>query len=127
MQGQSRLPVHGDILCDLSEITDPGAKGFVFGSDILRLELFLVRRGDDVFAYVNACPHAGTPLDVIGDRFLNRAGTRIVCATHGAQFRISDGFCLSGPCKGKSLSAVEVKVVDDAVRLAGPVNTNANS
>ena len=32
------------------------------------------------------------------DRFLSADGSLIVCATHGAEFRITDGECLRGPC-----------------------------
>ena len=59
--------------------------------------LFAVRQGDAVHVYVNSCPHIGTPLDWMPDRFLSADGSLIVCATHGAEFRIADGECLRGP------------------------------
>ena len=68
--------------------------------------------------YVNSCPHTGGPLDWIEGQFLDLNGQYIVCATHGALFRIEDGHCLAGPCKGKGLTAVEVVVVEGEVRLA---------
>jgi nitrite reductase/ring-hydroxylating ferredoxin subunit len=40
---------------------------------------------------------------------------------HGARFRIADGYCVFGPCLGKSLAAVPVAVVDGMVVLNGPV------
>ena len=43
----------------------------------------------------------------------------ILCATHGALFRIEDGHCLAGPCKGKGLTAVAVAVAGGEVRLVG--------
>ena len=61
-------------------------------------------------AYVNACPHIGTPLDWVPDRFLSRDGTRIICATHGAEFRINDGFCTRGPCVGASLEPLLITI-----------------
>jgi len=34
----------------------------------------------------------------------------IQCATHGALFRIRDGYCVAGPCAGQGLIPLEVKV-----------------
>jgi nitrite reductase/ring-hydroxylating ferredoxin subunit len=52
---------------------------------------------------VNRCPHVGTPLDWAENEFLDREGRHIVCATHGALFRIDDGRCVAGPCQGDRL------------------------
>ena len=96
----------GPFLCRLADIPDGGGKGFWFGRDTDRFGVFLIRKGEDVVAYVNSCPHRGTPLDWLPDRFLDRGGRHILCATHGALFRIADGFCLSGPCVGARLRSV---------------------
>ena len=96
------------LLCRLAEIPDGGGKGFWFGQDTARFGLFLIRDGDDVYGYENSCPHRGTPLDWLPDRFLDRGGRHILCATHGALFRIEDGFCLSGPCAGARLRRVAI-------------------
>jgi nitrite reductase/ring-hydroxylating ferredoxin subunit len=97
-------------LCRLEEIPDGTARGFVFGSGASRLDFFVYRRGDRLHAYRNACPHQGTPLELFPDRFLTRDGSRFLCSTHGAQFRTEDGYCLKGPCKGKSLEPFAVEV-----------------
>src|SRR5437879_10074 len=97
----------GRFLCRLADIPDGGGKGFWFGEDTARFGVFLIRLGDTVWAYANSCPHRGTPLDWLPDRFLDRDGHHILCATHGALFRIADGFCVSGPCAGASLRRVE--------------------
>jgi nitrite reductase/ring-hydroxylating ferredoxin subunit len=89
-------------LCRLAEIPDGSARGFG--------PIFAVRRGDAVFAYVNACPHLGVSLNLIPDRFLDHRGTMIVCALHGALFRIEDGYCIQGPCWGESLEPVPAEV-----------------
>jgi len=96
----------GPLLCRLGDLPDGGGKGFWFGRDTARLGVFAVRKGNTVVAYLNSCPHRGTPLDWLPDRFLDRDGCHILCATHGALFRIGDGFCLSGPCVGAKLRAV---------------------
>ena len=77
--------------------------------------LFAVRRGGQVHVYVNCCPHIGTPLDWSPDRFLTADGQRIVCATHGAEFGIADGVCLSGPCLGGRLEPVMIEVKDGII------------
>jgi nitrite reductase/ring-hydroxylating ferredoxin subunit len=96
----------GTPLCDIDDIPDGGAKSFWFGEDSARRGIFLLRRGTAVAAYVNACPHIGTPLNFLDDRFLDQTGGLILCATHGALFRIADGFCVRGPCAGASLTPV---------------------
>jgi nitrite reductase/ring-hydroxylating ferredoxin subunit len=35
--------------------------------------------------------------------------------THGARYRLHDGLCFSGPCRGSSLHALEVELRDDGV------------
>lgn len=71
-------------------------------------ELLLVRQGERVFAYRNACPHTGAPLDWMPGRFLSPDRQHIQCATHDALFRIADGVCVSGPCPGAHLTSVPV-------------------
>src|SRR5882724_1230863 len=95
-------------LCRLAELPDGAGKGFWFGRDVDRYGIFVLRRGDGVLAYENSCPHRGTPLDWQPDRFLDVTGRLILCASHGALFRIADGFCVSGPCAGGHLRPVEV-------------------
>ena len=108
----------GDRLCALEEIPDGGSAGFAAVVDGQPVELMAIRRGGDVFVYVNSCPHWGSPLDLCPGCFLNRQRTLIQCSTHGAQFRIEDGFCIKGPCLGASLQPVHCAVVDGEVLKA---------
>ena len=71
---------------------------------------FLVRRGDVVTGYVDRCPHAGMPLAMVEDRYLTREGDLILCASHGALFRLEDGLCVGGPCAGRRLTSWPVRV-----------------
>ena len=109
------VPVTGTVLCKLSEIGDPGAKGFLFGDQHPYFDLVVVRRGEDVYGYVNVCPHAGTPLEALPDRFLTEDRTELLCATHGARFRIEDGVCTDGPCQGQSLTVFPVHLEGDDI------------
>jgi nitrite reductase/ring-hydroxylating ferredoxin subunit len=107
----------GRLLCRLAEIADPGSRGFELDEGTGCRAIFLVRRGATLAAYVNSCPHTGGPLDWVEDQFLDFDRRHILCATHGALFRIEDGHCLAGPCKGKGLTAVAVEVAEGEVRL----------
>ncbi len=78
-------------LCRADAVPEGGARGFRFGSGPDLQMVFVVRRGGLLYAYDNACPHLGTPLNFLPDRFLDRDGRHLLCATHGARFRIEDG------------------------------------
>jgi nitrite reductase/ring-hydroxylating ferredoxin subunit len=113
-------PAPGTRLCALSDIPDPGARGFDFRDGDQRFAGFVVRRGGQVFGYVDSCPHAGWPLAPIGDRYLTREKDLILCGGHGALFRIEDGWCLAGPCAGGRLTPWPVRVEGDDIVVAHP-------
>ena len=72
----------------------------------------------------NECPHQGRRLDYAPGKFL-LDGVNLVCAAHGASFRRSDGLCVSGPCRGESLRALDFeRDADGALRVAGFVRTS---
>jgi len=108
------------VVCRLSEL-DRGARAFSFGGADWPLRGFVVRVGDAVRGYVNRCPHAGHPLDLLPGRFLTADGALILCASHGALFEKATGYCVAGPCVGRALTplALQVKcglvLLDDAV------------
>ncbi len=79
-----------------------------------------MRKGGRAFGYFNVCPHAGSPLNWSPGQFLDPTRTLIQCATHGAQFNIDDGACVSGPCPGSKLTEVPVDVKDGEIWIAGP-------
>ena len=49
--------------------------------------------------------------------FLSFERKHILCATHGALFRIDDGHCFQGPCVGKSLIPVAIKIEGENIVL----------
>ena len=63
--------------------------------------------GQTLRAWLNACPHEGRRLDYVPGKLLIDK-QNLVCAAHGASFRLVDGFCTSGPCRGESLRPVSV-------------------
>ena len=80
------------------------------GIEVSGAYLFAVKKDDQLVLYYNRCPHLGTPLEWEEDRFLDADGALIQCSTHGALFQIEDGYCLVGPCKGKSLHAMPFEI-----------------
>lgn len=104
-------------LCNVADLSPTGAKSCQLTCDGITRELFVVRKGADIFAYKNHCPHTGGPLDWMPDEFLDEDGELIVCATHAALFRIHDGRCIAGPCAGAHLTPVAITIEDDAVFL----------
>lgn len=109
---------HGTV-CRVTDVADGDARGFdVALADGGRIRVIVARQGEQVFVYRNRCPHRGTPLDWMPDRFLDAAGEHLICATHGALFRIEDGVCIAGPCAGEGLEALAVRVGAGEVRLA---------
>ncbi len=76
--------------------------------------VFVVRKGDALYAYRDACPHInGARMAWRKDAYLDVNRTSIVCAAHGARFEIETGRCTLGPCLGQSLERVDVEVADD--------------
>jgi nitrite reductase/ring-hydroxylating ferredoxin subunit len=104
-------------LCVFAELQDPGSKGITIECDARSFDLFVVRQGGEVRAYLNSCPHTGGPLDWVPDQFLSIDRRHIQCATHDALFRWEDGVCLAGPCTGDVLTAIPVVVEGEEVLL----------
>jgi nitrite reductase/ring-hydroxylating ferredoxin subunit len=105
------IPPAMRVLCRMDELPDGMAQGFPPASGRF-YGVLAIRQGEHVRVYVNACPHIGTPLDWVPGRFMSADGTQLVCATHGAEFRIQDGVCTRGPCRGDKLESVRVEVRD---------------
>ena len=77
---------------------------------------------EQVTAWANACLHQPLPLDVAHDPEWVSADVRaapmdekrvhLLCHSHGAIYRTTDGYCVSGPC-------IEQNLVRFAVALEG--------
>jgi nitrite reductase/ring-hydroxylating ferredoxin subunit len=81
---------------------------------------FAIRHDGHVRAYVNSCPHVGTPLDAWPNELLAEDGRTLVCATHGALFAPDTGRCIAGPCAGDALAPLAVQVVDREIVVTCP-------
>ncbi|MEJ8853231.1 Rieske (2Fe-2S) protein [Variovorax robiniae] len=96
-------------LCHLLDVPDGGARGFDTQS-IRRASVFIVRRGQQVRAWLDACPHHGTPLPWRKDAYFDAAGANVVCAAHGALFDPWTGICTLGPCLGDALTRLPTQI-----------------
>jgi nitrite reductase/ring-hydroxylating ferredoxin subunit len=113
------------VICRFDEVTDPGARGFIIGTGDWPLRGFIVRVREEVRGYVNYCPHAGHPLDLMPHRFLTHDGALILCSSHGALFDKLTGYCIAGPCSGRSLQSIPLKREAGFVMLADEVDVGA--
>ncbi len=110
------------VVCRLMEIEPRGARAFTIGAGDWPLKGFVVRIGEEVRGYVNRCPHAGHPLNLLPQRFLTPEGALILCSSHGAVFEKSTGYCVAGPCAGRSLTPVALEIRWGLVLLADSVD-----
>ena len=113
------------VICRFADVTDPGACGFTIGTGDWPLRGFIVRVNAEVRGYVNNCPHAGHPLDLMPHRFLTHDGALILCGSHGALFDKLSGYCIAGPCVGRSLRPIALKLEAGFVLLADEVDVGA--
>ncbi|MBN6731248.1 Rieske 2Fe-2S domain-containing protein [Burkholderia multivorans] len=111
--------MRGFKLCRLSDVPDGGARvidipqaGESSGGTIV-----LVRRGRQVWGYVNRCPHFSVPLDFEPGEVLCYRDRVLMCAHHSALFRFEDGLCIEGPCAGAALDAIGIAVSQGYVTL----------
>ena len=113
------------VVCALAELESAGARAFTIGSGDWPLRGFVVRVGGAVHAYVNRCPHAGHPLNLLPQRFLTADGTLILCSSHGALFEKGTGYCVAGPCAGQGLTPIPIEIVGNYVLLAEGVDASS--
>ena len=99
-------PKAGSCLGHINDLPDHGGKELIFTEGMFRTSILVQKTAAHISVFVNHCPHAGTPLNMFGDRFLDVPGKHLICRTHGALFDPVSGICVRGPCKGDSLRPV---------------------
>jgi nitrite reductase/ring-hydroxylating ferredoxin subunit/uncharacterized membrane protein len=118
---QSLGPNHTDRVRDLAprEWTPLGAltdlpDGTPVRRDAGDVPVFVLRRGSEVTALADSCPHLAAPLsegEVVG----SDGDRRVVCPWHGSEFRIDDGCVVHGPATA-AVPRFEARVVDGNVQ-----------
>ena len=107
------------VLCRTDDVAEGEAKSFIIGEGKERRDIVVVQKSGRFFAYENSCPHQAMPLETFPDKFLNEDATLFVCSTHGARFRVEDGFCISGPCEGEKLRPLAITIDGETISLVG--------
>jgi nitrite reductase/ring-hydroxylating ferredoxin subunit len=113
------------VICRVTDLESRGTRAFTIGRGDWPLRGLLVSTGSQILGYVNHCPHAGHPLDLVPGRFLTADGLLILCSSHGALFEKASGYCVAGPCAGKALTPVPLKIDSGFVLLADEVDVGA--
>ena len=110
------------VICRLEDLEAQGTRAFTIGGGRWPLRGLVVKSAGAVHAYLNNCPHAGHPLDLIPGRFLTADGSLLLCSSHGALFEKSTGLCVAGPCAGRALVRLALEVRAGLVLLAPGVD-----
>lgn len=105
------------VICPVEELAEDGCRGFTVGGGDWPLMGLLVRVNGQIRGYLNRCPHAGHRLNILPHKFLSPDGSVIVCASHGALFEKGSGYCVAGPCAGRSLTPVPVRIESGYILL----------
>ena len=111
-------PKPGAPLCPLDKIPPNGAIILDFAEGTARFSMLVTRSDDSVSAFENLCPHARWPLERPDGRVIVHEQRYIICAVHGASFRMDDGRCVAGPGLGGSLRLIPVTVLGGIICCA---------
>jgi nitrite reductase/ring-hydroxylating ferredoxin subunit len=106
------------VMCRLADLPAQGCREFRLGAGDWPLRGFVLRVAGEVRAYVNRCAHLQYPLNYTPNGFLTRDGSMILCSVHGALFEKLTGYCVAGPCYGRSLIGLPVRIESGYVLLA---------
>jgi nitrite reductase/ring-hydroxylating ferredoxin subunit len=114
----------GRVLCRMADLSANGCREFRLGGGDWPLRGMVVRLADGVRAYVNRCAHLQLPLNYTPHGFLTPDGSMIQCSVHGALFEKDSGYCVAGPCYGRSLIGLPVRIESGYVLLADEVDAD---
>lgn len=110
--------------CKLTDIPDPpDGHRFIITIATIPTNAFIVRTENGLCAFINRCAHHQLELDWIEGKFFSHDLDHIICSTHGAIFEPDTGFCVAGPCIGKSLKQLDVSVVGNKVFIRSSATT----
>lgn len=115
---EANAPEPGTYLCEFTKLESGRVREFQFGEQT-PFRLIVYRKANQLFAYVNQCPHHWLAMNRDPDKFLFWAEDEIMCTHHSAVFNLTKaGVCTMGPCQGSNLTAVPLQVTDGRVCIA---------
>ena len=111
-------PTPGTFLCHVGDLANAYCVelNYRHGSNVF--SGFIFAEGDQVRAYVNACPHTGSPLNLMAGEYFSNDGSELQCRTHDARFNPKNGRCTKGPCRDEWLQQILIVVEGDKVLAA---------
>ena len=109
-------PELGTPICAPDDIPD----GNTLCLELDGFPLLLVRLGNEVRAFVNACPHQYMPLNHKGDKLISADKTIVRCTNHSAGFSALTGEGVEGLGIGECLDPVPLRV-DGGMLFVGEV------
>lgn len=83
---------------------------------------FVIRFHGELRAYVNRCPHAGSPMDWLPGQFFSPDGRVLVCHTHGAWFDPLSGELLEGPACPHGLERLSFREEKGQLQVPKEIN-----
>jgi nitrite reductase/ring-hydroxylating ferredoxin subunit len=106
------------LICAGSDLVD-GGDGVRFDVECKgeAVPAFAIRHQGRVYAYLNRCAHIAMELDWTPGKFFDGDGEYLICSTHGALYAPESGACRGGPCRGASLSRLDVFEADGKIYL----------
>ena len=108
------MPADAPVLGRLPDFPDGAAAAAGYRrADGREVAVLVVRRGAELRASLDLCPHQYLPLTWRGRRVLSADGERLRCSNHGAEFAVEDGRGLSGPGSACGLTSVPLRVDPD--------------
>ena len=102
-------------IATLQELQQKQTIKFSYRQEGIQREAFLVFINGEVRCYENVCRHIPISLDFGDGRFLNPAGTHVICQTHGATYDPLSGECVAGPCVGAFLKKLPIELSDEEI------------
>jgi nitrite reductase/ring-hydroxylating ferredoxin subunit len=108
----------GTVLGPMQDIPDGEGKEYVFGRGTTVFSMFVVRRGEKVYGYLNICPHYSSRLNYRDGQFMSEDKSHIRCTMHYAEFRIEDGYGVRGAAERCWLDPVPVHVDNGMVVIS---------